>query len=184
MGGFNPLLSTQALSCRKVLWGNERIIWWSRGAGSGIRVYNCCHLHQRPRGRGGIILGPARWRFLPHFIDFCSCEISDAGDGFHRRNQWTGQKTQEQECLLTLTWKHSLSSSWCPPAFLSGHFLDICMWTDTLPVGEEEQEKPETRNTTARIVSPCLNHSNKTCLEQLRVGIFHWTLLSTLTDLT
>lgn len=59
-------------------------------------------------GEGGIVMwlrvpGPARFKFLPYFIDFCNCDISDAGGGFYHRNWQMLQKTGEQDHLLALT---------------------------------------------------------------------------------
>lgn len=39
---------------------------------------------------------PARLRFLPHFIDFHICEISDAGGAFHHRKWEVGQKDKSR----------------------------------------------------------------------------------------
>lgn len=44
----------------------------------------------------GTVPGPARVRFLPHFIDFHSCEISDAARGFHHRHWQVGQKQESR----------------------------------------------------------------------------------------
>lgn len=145
---------------------------WSRGAGSGIRVYNCCCLHQGFRGRSrnslavkGTDPGPATSRFLPCFIDFRNPDISDAGGGFHYRNRQMGQKTGEQDCFLTLTWKHSLFSSWCGSTFSFQRLPCFSNWDPHVDRctsnGSGGIEKIETGNTTAKIVFHRLNSSNR-----------------------
>lgn len=78
---------------------------WCRGAGSGIRVYNCCCLHLGLRGRRRNHQRQCpttfKTRFLPYFIDFHNCGISDAASGFHHRNQQMGQKTGKQKTQKT-----------------------------------------------------------------------------------